>query len=1096
MRRGRLALFTLLALIVFLAVAAAAAAQPIKSEEGVQDSSKKSGRYIEIPGNYRGFTYYSEFGAILRSIAKRSDRVYSMKTVGYSAGGPTSNSGGLQGVTAATPTPVQFNLNGSHPLWNIVVTWPMSDRAWDINADFRRAMISDPDEAMCMLNKYYSGPGIGHHVRGSEIIRPVFFLNCSIHGGEQTGADAGLKLLRRLAFKNDDQTKRWLKNVIVVIDPVQNPDGRINGTRGNGNGFDCNRDFITLTQPEDVITAATERKWLPETMIDLHTSANPLLCEPTTIPHNPNIEFDVTYKWEVPLGDYMTGLLQETEGQPTQIPYWWGTARDDLGDVNEGWDDYGPYYTPQLAQEYGAAAFTVETNYASTFDGVLGHYTITKGGLDFTSLHGDEMVRDHVKYMARGANSQSGGRPWQGNIDQAIRAAVFDPITNAAPTQNIAWGQPGFPYSNTVGDITFPYAYVVPVGAGMQRNVFEAYKVLNHAAWYGIKILKAKKSFVAGGVTYPAGTFIVPMRQALRGLANNLFWDGEDVKAKYGVSSMYDISAWSLKYAYGIDAARVATAFKLPPTCQVRNASPDRVINNYNAESTLAGPVGLEQVPTSIKREGDINGSGTVFWWKGDSIAAVRMANQALKFNYGVGSVGMVTRQIAAPYNTIPLGAFVINFTGKSWGKGLLNNYSKKLGIDFNAAPGLLPTQVSQLATPSVSLNSDVNTRFVITQMLGFTSVNDPTLANNLPAPFNLTGNNDFYYSTSSGDDPAEIGSWLAGSTAIRQHTYWASQSANSQSMAQSLFGNQATTYTIDVITADPTNTKIHVTAPTSLVTGDYVVISGANSAPTSSAGTINRTQRVTVIDTQTFTIAQGTSGNGTTGKVTVPYLAIARDRSSSDNGFMATDYAQNNALTAGYAEHNYSFAYPPSWYHVNSGAPAFNVDATFRAGLSGAGSYLQGFWNYPSPETVNSPAMVDETAKNLAVPAGTITGISTTTSSGISTITVAAGHRLVNGGQVTLSGTNSTPAINGTFLIASVPTSPLASNGSPTTFTINPGVTVTAAGTAGTMTAPAAAGKVVFSGFNPTYRGYQDNTALVLARAIFLSRCTPPSVP
>jgi hypothetical protein len=139
---------------------------------------------------------------------------------------------------------------------------------------------------------------------------------------------------------------------------------------------------------------------------------------------------------------------------------------------------------------------------------------------------------------------------------------------------------------------------------------------------------------------------------------------------------------------------------------------------------------------------------------------------------------------------------------------------------------------------------------------------------------------------------------------------------------------------------------------------------------------------------------------------VTQPYVAVAVDRSSADNGFMRTEYAQNNALTATYPVEGLSVSYPPYWYHVASGGTITpTVDATFRAGVAGA--FLQGFWNYPSPEAVDSPALMDAT------------------------------------------------------------------------------------GTLGS-----AVGRVVMSGFNPTYRGYQDNTAVLLARAAFLSNCTPPSLP
>ena len=35
-----------------------------------------------------------------------------------------------------------------------------------------------------------------------------------------------------------------LNHVILVFNVIQNPDGRVAGTRANGNGFDLNRDFL------------------------------------------------------------------------------------------------------------------------------------------------------------------------------------------------------------------------------------------------------------------------------------------------------------------------------------------------------------------------------------------------------------------------------------------------------------------------------------------------------------------------------------------------------------------------------------------------------------------------------------------------------------------------------------------------------------------------------------------------------------------------------------------------------------------------------------------------------------------------------------
>ena len=75
----------------------------------------------------------------------------------------------------------------------------------------------------------------------------VVWIAGSVHGNEPSGADADLALLHELALDCHD---RLLRRVVVIVDPVQNPDGHEAGTRVNANGFDLNRDWLAVTQPE------------------------------------------------------------------------------------------------------------------------------------------------------------------------------------------------------------------------------------------------------------------------------------------------------------------------------------------------------------------------------------------------------------------------------------------------------------------------------------------------------------------------------------------------------------------------------------------------------------------------------------------------------------------------------------------------------------------------------------------------------------------------------------------------------------------------------------------------------------------------------
>ena len=75
----------------------------------------------------------------------------------------------------------------------------------------------------------------------------VVWVAGTVHGNEPAGGDADLRLLRDLAGRCHDPL---LRRVVVVVLPDQNPDGRGMRTRVNVNGFDLNRDWLALTQPE------------------------------------------------------------------------------------------------------------------------------------------------------------------------------------------------------------------------------------------------------------------------------------------------------------------------------------------------------------------------------------------------------------------------------------------------------------------------------------------------------------------------------------------------------------------------------------------------------------------------------------------------------------------------------------------------------------------------------------------------------------------------------------------------------------------------------------------------------------------------------
>lgn len=98
----------------------------------------------------------------------------------------------------------------------------------------------------------------------------ILWIASSIHGDEESGADAALQLLFELADRDDCGVTDILDRAIVVIVPCQNPDGREHDLRRNAYGFDLNQDHAARTQPETDGKIELMRRYPPLVLTDHH----------------------------------------------------------------------------------------------------------------------------------------------------------------------------------------------------------------------------------------------------------------------------------------------------------------------------------------------------------------------------------------------------------------------------------------------------------------------------------------------------------------------------------------------------------------------------------------------------------------------------------------------------------------------------------------------------------------------------------------------------------------------------------------------------------------------------------------------------------
>ena len=131
-----------------------------------------------------------------------------------------------------------------------------------------------------------------------ETLPTITWLAYGVHGNEISSPEAALLTAYHLAAsQNDEKVDQILNNSVVILDPIQNPDGRdrfINffrqtkgawpdpdpvsaehnevwpGGRVNHYLFDMNREWTAMTQPETKARIKAYLEWYPQVLVDLH----------------------------------------------------------------------------------------------------------------------------------------------------------------------------------------------------------------------------------------------------------------------------------------------------------------------------------------------------------------------------------------------------------------------------------------------------------------------------------------------------------------------------------------------------------------------------------------------------------------------------------------------------------------------------------------------------------------------------------------------------------------------------------------------------------------------------------------------------------
>jgi hypothetical protein len=264
----------------------------------------------------------------------------------------------------------------------------------------------------------------------------IVWLGFTVHGGEASGTESALALLYQLAAGRDAETRMVLDSTVVLIDPVQNPDGherhvqdvtRLRGAFGvpadpfamihSGNWpgprtshyyFDLNRDWFLLSHPETRGRVASFLRWWPHVAVDLHEmgSNSTYFFAPPMEPVNKNVHASVLKWWDIFAAANAAAFDR----------HGWSYFR------REGYDEFYPGYGVSWPILTGAAGMTYEE--ASSAGGAIRrtdgtvltlreaahhHYTAAWATLVTAARRRAERVKDYLDF--RKSTGADAGRP-------------------------------------------------------------------------------------------------------------------------------------------------------------------------------------------------------------------------------------------------------------------------------------------------------------------------------------------------------------------------------------------------------------------------------------------------------------------------------------------------------------------------------------------------------------------------------------------------------------------------------------------------------------------------------------------------------------
>lgn len=422
--------------------------------------------------------------------------------------------------------------------------------------------------------KDYFSPSIANGILKDQPVLVWFSYN--VHGNESVSSEASLQTVYDLLDPTNKRTQAWLENTLLILDPCLNPDGReryVNfynpiknlvpnalpfarehmepwpGGRTNHYYFDLNRDWVWQSQVESQQRIVVYNSWLPQVHVDFHEQGidDPYYFAPAAEPYHQDIS-----QWQ---REFQT-IIGKNNAKYFDRNGWMYFTKESFDLLYPSYGDTYPVYNGSIGMTYeqggsGRAGLTVinaEKDTLTLKNRIDHHYTSGLSTIESASQYADKVLAEFGRYFKVSKSNPPG--EFKTYVIKGENPEKIKSLASLLQKNGIEYG-----FGSVKGGQGFNYF------TGKSEN----FKIEN--ADMVISAYQPKSILLK--VLFEPNTYVSD-------------------------SATYDITAWSLPYAYGILAyaskESLKPAYKSAPEvldADMQVIDPVAYVANWNSLSDV-----------------------------------------------------------------------------------------------------------------------------------------------------------------------------------------------------------------------------------------------------------------------------------------------------------------------------------------------------------------------------------------------------------------------------------------------------------------------------------------------------------------------------